>query len=75
MNLMKIIYIFYTSIQSPIVLHHIFIIEGGRMSGHVCLLAVKRVVQNKGGKTQPLKRIYIPKNDGCLRPLSIPTMN
>lgn len=66
------------------------------------LLAVKRVVQNKGGKTpgvdkivwktsrqkmeaaqsltrrgyqtQPLRRIYIPKKDGRLRPLSIPTM-
>jgi RNA-directed DNA polymerase len=71
-------------------------------SFHAKLLAVKRVVQNKGGKTpgvdniiwktpqqkmqaaksltrrgyktQPLKRIYIPKNDGRLRPLSIPTM-
>ena len=64
--------------------------------------AVKRVVQNKGGKTpgvdkiiwktshqklqavqslkrngyktQPLRRIYIPKKDGRQRPLSIPTM-
>ena len=71
-------------------------------SFHAKLLAVKRVVQNKGGKTpgvdniiwktpqqkmraakslrrrgyktQPLKRIYIPKKDGRLRPLSIPTM-
>ena len=69
---------------------------------HAKLLAVKRVVQNKGGKTpgvdkivwktpqqkieaarsltrkgyktQPLKRIYIPKKDGRQRPLSIPTM-
>jgi RNA-directed DNA polymerase len=66
------------------------------------LLAVKRVVQNKGGKTpgvdriiwktsnqkiraalslqkrgyktQPLRRIYIPKKNGKLRPLSIPAM-
>jgi len=66
------------------------------------LLAVKRVVQNKGGKTpgvdkvvwrtgkqkmsavmslrrkgyktQPLKRIYIPKKSGQSRPLSIPVM-
>ncbi|MDA0831619.1 MAG: group II intron reverse transcriptase/maturase [Proteobacteria bacterium] len=71
-------------------------------SFHAKLLAVKRVVQNKGGKTpgvdkivwetsqqkieaaqsltrrnyrtQPLKRIYIPKKDGRQRPLSIPTM-
>ncbi|WP_058532848.1 group II intron reverse transcriptase/maturase [Legionella saoudiensis] len=71
-------------------------------SFHAKMLAVKRVVQNKGGKTpgvdkiiwktpqqkleaaqslkrkgyntQPLKRIYIPKMDGRLRPLSIPTM-
>lgn len=71
-------------------------------SFHAKVLAVKRVVQNKGGKTpgvdkiiwktpqqkmeaaqslkrkgyhtQPLKRIYIPKKDGRLRPLSIPTM-
>lgn len=66
------------------------------------LLAVKRVVQNKGGKTpgvdriiwktshqkmkatlslqrrgyrtQPLRRIYIPKKNGQQRPLSIPAM-
>lgn len=66
------------------------------------LLAVKRVVQNRGGKTpgvdkiiwktpkqklkaaislkrkgyktQPLRRIYIPKKDGRKRPLSIPAM-
>ncbi len=66
------------------------------------VLAVKRVVQNRGSKTpgidnitwrtatqkmnaalslkrtgyktQPLRRIYIPKKDGRLRPLSIPTM-
>ena len=66
------------------------------------LLAVKRVAENKGGKTpgvdgvtwktarqkwqaafdlkrrsyraQPLRRIYIPKQTGKLRPLSIPTM-
>lgn len=71
-------------------------------SFHAKLLAVRRVVQNKGGKTpgvdkiiwktpqqkieaalslkrkgyqtQPLRRIYIPKKDGRLRPLSIPTM-
>ena len=71
-------------------------------SFHAKLLAVKRVVQNRGGKTpgidgiiwrtphqkmraaqsltrkgyktQPLKRIYIPKKNGCKRPLSIPTM-
>ncbi len=71
-------------------------------SFHAKLLAVKRVVQNKGGntsgvdrklwktplskikgaqslkrrgyKTQPLRRIYIPKSNGSLRPLSIPTM-
>jgi RNA-directed DNA polymerase len=71
-------------------------------SFHAKVMAVKRVVQNKGGKTpgvdkiiwktpqqkikaalsltrksyqtQPLKRIYIPKKDGRLRPLSIPTM-
>ena len=71
-------------------------------SFHAKALAVKRVVQNKGGKTpgvdkiiwktpqqkmqaaqslkrkgyhtQPLKRIYIPKKDGRLRPLSIPSM-
>ena len=71
-------------------------------SFHAKTLAVKRVVQNKGGKTpgvdkiiwktpqqkmeaalsltrrgyrtQPLKRIYIPKKDGRRRPLSIPTM-
>ena len=71
-------------------------------SFHAKLLAVKRVVQNQGGKTpgvdkviwktpqhkmkaaqsltrkgyqtQPLRRIYIPKKDGRLRPLSIPTM-
>jgi len=67
------------------------------------VLAVKRVVQNRGGKTpgvdnviwktarqkmdaalsltrrgyqtQPLRRVYIPKKDGRLRPLSIPSMN
>jgi RNA-directed DNA polymerase len=66
------------------------------------LLAVKRVVENTGGKTpgvdkiiwktsqqkmqaafslkrrgyktKPLRRIYIPKKDGRLRPLSIPAM-
>lgn len=71
-------------------------------SFHAKLTAVKRVVQNQGGKTpgvdkiiwktpqqkmkaaqsltrkgyqtQPLRRIYIPKKDGRLRPLSIPTM-
>lgn len=71
-------------------------------SFHAKLMAVKRVVQNQGGKTpgvdkiiwktpqqkmnaaqsltrkgyqtQPLRRIYIPKKDGRLRPLSIPTM-
>ena len=71
-------------------------------SFHAKVIAVKRVVQNKGGKTpgvdkiiwktpqqkieaalsltrkgyqtRPLKRIYIPKKDGRLRPLSIPTM-
>lgn len=71
-------------------------------SFHAKLLAVKRIVQNKGGKTpgvdqviwrtsqqkieaaqslqrrgyktQPLRRIYIPKKDGRQRPLSIPTM-
>jgi len=71
-------------------------------SFHAKLLAVKRVVQNRGGKTpgidkiiwqtsqqkwnaaesltrvgyrtQPLRRIYIPKKDGRQRPLSIPTM-
>lgn len=67
------------------------------------VLAVRRVVQNRGGKTpgidnviwttarqkmkaalsltrqgyqtQPLRRVYIPKKDGRLRPLSIPPMN
>jgi len=71
-------------------------------SYHAKLLAVKRVVQNKGGKTpgvdriiwrtphqkmkaalslqrrgyktQPLRRIYIPKKNGQQRPLSIPAM-
>ncbi len=71
-------------------------------SFHAKLLAVKRVVQNQGGKTpgvdkiiwktsqhkmeaalslkrrgyqtQPLRRIYIPKKGGHLRPLSIPAM-
>lgn len=71
-------------------------------SFHAKLSAVKRVVQNRGGKTpgvdniiwktpqqklkaalslkrkgyktQPLKRIYIPKKDGGERPLSIPSM-
>ena len=71
-------------------------------SFHAKLLAVKRVVQNTGGKTpgidhviwktakqkmkaalslkrrgyrtQPLRRIYIPKKDKRLRPLSIPPM-
>lgn len=71
-------------------------------SFHAKVLAVKRVVQNRGGKTpgvdkiiwktpqqkmqaaqsltrkgyrtQPLRRIYIPKKDGSPRPLSIPTM-
>lgn len=71
-------------------------------SFHAKLLAVKRVVENKGGKTpgvdgitwktpkqkikaaqslnkrgyktQPLRRIYIPKKDGRKRPLSIPTI-
>ncbi|MDA0697986.1 MAG: group II intron reverse transcriptase/maturase [Proteobacteria bacterium] len=71
-------------------------------SFHAKVLAVKRVVQNRGGKTpgvdkiiwetpqqkmeaaqsltrkgyktQPLKRIYIPKKDGRQRPLSIPSM-
>lgn len=71
-------------------------------SFHAKLLAVKRVVQNHGGKTpgvdkiiwktpqqkmeaalsltrkgyrtQPLRRIYIPKKDGRQRPLSIPPM-
>lgn len=73
----------------------------GSLSAKV--LAVKRVVENKGGKTpgvdnviwktagqkwqaalalkrqgykpQPLKRIYIPKRTGKLRPLSIPAMH
>lgn len=72
-------------------------------SFHAKLLAVKRVVQNQGGKTpgvdnviwktpqqklkaalslkrrgyktQPLKRIYIPKKNGSKRPLSIPSMS
>ncbi len=67
------------------------------------LIAVKRVTENRGGKTpgidnivwgtskqkmeaalslrkkgyrtQPLKRIYIPKKNKKLRPLSIPTLN
>ncbi len=71
-------------------------------SYHAKLLAVRRVVQNKGAKTpdmdgiiwstpqqkiqaakelrrrgykpQPLRRIYIPKKNGKLRPLSIPSM-
>jgi RNA-directed DNA polymerase len=71
-------------------------------SFHAKVLAVKRVVQNRGGKTpgvdkiiwetpqqkmeaaqsltrkgyktQPLRRIYIPKKDGRQRPLSIPSM-
>jgi len=35
--------------------------------------AVKRL-QRRGYKTQPLRRIYIPKSRGGKRPLSIPTM-
>jgi RNA-directed DNA polymerase len=37
------------------------------------MLAVK-LLQRRGYKTQPLRRIYIPKKDNCSRPLSIPTM-
>jgi RNA-directed DNA polymerase len=72
-------------------------------SFHAKVLAVKRVVQKRGGKTpgvdkviwetpqrkmeaaqsltrkgyktQPLRRIYIPKKDGRQRPLSIPMVN
>lgn len=35
--------------------------------------AVKSL-QRRGYKTQPLRRVYIPKKDGCPRPLSIPSM-
>jgi RNA-directed DNA polymerase len=31
-------------------------------------------LKRRGYKAKPLRRIYIPKRDGCLRPLSIPVM-
>lgn len=33
-----------------------------------------KLLQRRGYKTQPLRRIYIPKNQGGRRPLSIPSM-